>query len=124
MRATILALLSFAMAVTAAVGPQGSQEGLGDNPPIADAQKEYPDSDIACCQNKEILSADGILGNLLGKGALNNVLGVGDSACAKFSLIENLNILGITKEDGDGVKCIGSTAYCPHGEADCKLIGH
>jgi hypothetical protein len=88
-------VISLALAVTgqAAVGP--SPGGESGNLSIKEAQEKYPDVDIACCANKESIQANGILGNLLQKGvALNNLLGTQDAACAKTSLIENLNILG------------------------------
>jgi hypothetical protein len=134
MRATIFALIPFIIAVTASVGPAPpTPQNDSANPPISKVKEQYPGSEIACCKNKEEISADGILGNILAKGLLNNVLGVGDSACAKFSLIENLNILGtypllmpryhlaystigFTKEGNDGTTCAEATAYCPVGE--------
>ncbi|CRG82970.1 Serine/threonine-protein kinase TOR1 [Talaromyces islandicus] len=115
MRATLVALIPFIVAATAAVGPSPS-EGNDSKPSVSELQDKYPDSDIACCKNTEEIKGDGILGNLLAKGALNNLLGVGDSACAKTSLIENLNILGFTEKGSEGVSCTGTPAYCPHGE--------
>lgn len=94
MRANIFALIPFIMVVAASVGPEPPTTNDHANPPISKVKEQYPGSEIACCKNKEELKADGVLGNILAKGLLNNVLGVGDSACAKFSLIENLNILG------------------------------
>lgn len=95
MRSTVFALIPFIMAAAASVGPAPPKNNDPANPPISEVQQQYPGSEIACCKNKEDITADGILGNILAKGLLNNVLGVGDSACAKFSLIENLNILGM-----------------------------
>ncbi|KAH8689877.1 hypothetical protein BGW36DRAFT_389875 [Talaromyces proteolyticus] len=117
---SLIISIALAMTATAAVGPSpGSQPGQLS---IKEAQDKYPGSEIACCKNKEDINADGILGNLLQKGlALQNLLGTQDSACAKTSLIENLNILGFTKEGADGVSCSGTTAYCPE-DGDCKPV--
>jgi hypothetical protein len=97
MHSTIFTLLPLIMAVAANVGPSPESSDPSSHPSIPEAQAKYSGGgEIACCKNKEEIEADGILGNILAKGLLNNVLGVGDSACAKFSLIENLNILGKT----------------------------
>ncbi|OJJ50643.1 hypothetical protein ASPZODRAFT_11507 [Penicilliopsis zonata CBS 506.65] len=87
---------------------------------IAQAKTECSGGEGACCNSYDEMSANGILGNLLGKGLLPNLLGQGDSPCAKFSLIDNLNILGITEEDGGEQYCTGSTACCTGDE--CKEL--
>lgn len=94
MKFEIISLIAFTMAAASARtgAPPSYQESLS----IDEAKSYCPGGDVACCQNTEIIQADGILGNLLAKGALNNLLGVGDSSCAKTSLIENLNLLGMS----------------------------
>lgn len=94
MRFETLSVIAFAIAAAgAALGPSEpkSQESFS----IEEAKSSCPGGNVACCQNTEVIKADGVLGNLLAKGALNNLLGVGDSSCAKTSLIENLNLLGM-----------------------------
>ncbi|KAK9847421.1 Hydrophobin [Penicillium brevicompactum] len=61
----------------------------------ATAKDQCTTGDIACCDSKEILSGDGVLGNLLAKGGLNGLLGNDDSACAKTSLLGDFNVLGM-----------------------------
>ena len=62
---------------------------------MATAKDQCTTGDIACCDSKETLSADGILGNLLAKGALNGLLGNDNAACAKTSLSGDANVLGM-----------------------------
>ena len=62
---------------------------------MATAKDQCTTGDIACCDSKETLSADGVLGNLLAKGAINGLLGNDDSACAKTSLLGDVNVLGM-----------------------------
>jgi hypothetical protein len=97
MKFEIISLVAFAMAVASA--RTGTPPSYQQSISIDEAKAYCPGGDVACCQNKEIIQADGILGNLLAKGALNNLLGVGDSSCAKTSLIENLNLLGMSFSD-------------------------
>lgn len=92
MKFEILSLVVFAMAV--ASERPGASPSYQQSISIDEAKSYCPGGDVACCQNTEIIQGDGVLGNLLAKGALNNLLGVGDSSCAKSSLIENLNLLG------------------------------
>jgi hypothetical protein len=94
MKFEIVSLIAFAMA--AASARTGAAPYPQESFSIEEAKAYCPSGEVACCQNTEVIKADGILGNLLAKGALNNLLGVGDSACAKTSLIENLNILGMS----------------------------
>jgi hypothetical protein len=94
MRCDTLSVIAFAVAAAgAALGP--SEPKFQQSFSIDEAKAYCPSGDVACCQNTEVIKADGVLGNLLAKGALNNLLGVGDSSCAKSSLIENLNLLGM-----------------------------
>lgn len=97
MRYDILSVIAFAVA-TAGAALGSSSARSQDSISIEEAKAYCPGGDVACCQNTEIIKGDGVLGNLLAKGALNNLLGVGDSSCAKTSLIENLNILGMSHQ--------------------------
>lgn len=82
MKFTISAVLALAASATAM--------SLGG------AKEQCTNGDLACCDSKETLSGDGILGNLLGKGALNGLLGNDDAACAKTSALDDLNVLCMT----------------------------
>lgn len=50
---------------------------------------------MACCLNESEIKADGITSSLLTRGLLTDVLGSSDQSCAKWELIENLNLLGM-----------------------------
>lgn len=50
---------------------------------------------MACCLSDSEIKADGIASGLLTRGLLTDVLGSSDQSCAKFELIENLNLLGM-----------------------------
>lgn len=62
---------------------------------MSQAQGQCTQGDIACCDSKEVVSGDGILGNLLAKGALNGLLGNDDAACAKVDVLGDVNVLGM-----------------------------
>lgn len=81
--ATISSFLALAMSVAA------------NQMTMAAAKDQCTTGDIACCDSAETLSGDGILGNLLAKGALNGLLGNDDAACAKTSLLGDVNVLGM-----------------------------
>ncbi|KAI3286503.1 hypothetical protein DTO002I6_8174 [Penicillium roqueforti] len=89
---------------------------------IATAKDQCTTGDIACCDSKETLSGDGVLGNLLAKGALNGLLGNDDSACAKTSLLGDVNVLASTKDSETGPVCKNIIACCPKGTGDCTAI--
>ncbi|OKL58011.1 hypothetical protein UA08_06806 [Talaromyces atroroseus] len=109
MKFEIVSVVAFALSVAAFPPSPGKAQGSLS---ITEAKAKCPGGEIACCQNYEDIEGDGVLGNLLAKGLLNNLLGVGDSACAKTTLIDNLNILGFTTEDDNGVTCVSTTACC------------
>ncbi|CRG82971.1 hypothetical protein PISL3812_00318 [Talaromyces islandicus] len=111
MKCDIISVIAFA-AVAAAFPPGPAHPSGGKGITIEEAKANCPSGEVACCQNTEVLKADGVLGNLLGKGLLNNLIGTGDSSCAKTSLIENLNILGFTEKGKEGVQCSSTTACC------------
>ncbi|KAH8689878.1 hypothetical protein BGW36DRAFT_432844 [Talaromyces proteolyticus] len=120
MQCKALLTIAFAVAV-AALPPSGHQAEQSNQISIKEAKDQCPGGEVACCINNEEINGDGVLGNLLQKGLLlNNVLGTQDSACAKTSLIENLNLLGFTQEGSDGPSCSASTACCS-GD-DCKVL--
>ncbi|KAJ5372056.1 hypothetical protein N7517_004062 [Penicillium concentricum] len=117
MQFTFATLVTLAVSVAAMPSVSGSPKGLA----ISKASGYCQAGEIACCNPKKDIKADGILGNLLAQGALNNLLGVGDSACASQSLIKNLNLLGFTTEGTEGTTCKNTIACCPAGE-DCTAI--
>lgn len=80
---------AFAMTVAVAMGAK-----LSDSAALDDAKSQCTTGDISCCNSVDETKADGILGNLLAGGLLNGLLGNSNSACAKTSLIDELNILG------------------------------
>lgn len=87
MKFTISAVLALAVSATAM--------SLSESAALGGAKDQCTSGDIACCDSKEEISADGILGNLLAKGALNGLLGNDNAACAKASLIDDVNVLGM-----------------------------
>jgi hypothetical protein len=66
---------------------------LSESAAMDGAKSQCTTGDISCCNSKEETEADGILGNLLAGGLLNGLLGNSNSACAKTSLLDDLNIL-------------------------------
>ena len=80
---------AFAMTVAVAMGAK-----LSDSAALDDAKSQCTTGDISCCNSVDETKTDGILGNLLAGGLLNGLLGNSNSACAKTSLIDELNILG------------------------------
>ncbi|KAJ5277537.1 Spore-wall fungal hydrophobin dewA [Penicillium chrysogenum] len=118
MKFTIATVVTIAVSAAALAPPQGNkpkQVSLAQADGLCQAGK------VACCNPKKDISGDGIIGNLLAEGLLNNLLGVGDSACASQSLIKNLNLLGFTEEGQEGTTCKNTIACCPTGE-DCKAL--
>jgi hypothetical protein len=89
-------ILALAMSV-AAVAPvaEKTNMALSSSAALGGAKSQCSSGDLACCDSKETLSGDGILGNLLAKGALNGLLGNDDAACAKTSALDDLNVLGM-----------------------------
>ena len=81
---TVVAALTFALGV-AAHGPPAA---------IHQDKNQCDGGKTACCLNKSDIEADGILSGVLTRGLLTDVLGSSDQACAKWELIENLNLLG------------------------------
>jgi hypothetical protein len=88
------AILALAMSV-AAVAPvaQKTNMVLTNSAAMGGAKEQCDSGNIACCDSQENFKADGILGNLLAKGALNGLLGNDDAACAKTSALDDLSIL-------------------------------
>lgn len=85
MKFTITAVLALAASATAM--------SLTESRALGGAKEQCTSGDLSCCDSKETLSGDGILGNLLAKGALNGLLGNDDAACAKTSALDDLNVL-------------------------------
>lgn len=115
-------------------------------PPVDVHQQknECGDGDLACCNLHSDIEADG-LSDLLTEGLLTPIFGSEEQSCAKFTLIENLNILGIlfsasregaglqqlltcfqgftTKKDDDKPSCKSITACCPNGQVGFSFCG-
>ena len=81
---TVVATLALALGVAAGGAPAAVHQ---DNTKCEGGK-------TACCLSKSDVHADGILSGVLTKGLLHDVLGSSDQACAKWDLIENLNLLG------------------------------
>ncbi|KAJ5458383.1 hypothetical protein N7475_009771 [Penicillium sp. IBT 31633x] len=118
MQFTIATLVALAVSV-AALPPSAGHKSSKIS--LAQASGQCQAGKIACCNPKKDISGEGVLGNLLAEGLLNNLLGTGDSACASQSLIKNLNLLGFTEEGTEGTTCKNVIACCPTGK-DCKAI--
>ncbi|CAG8946924.1 unnamed protein product [Penicillium salamii] len=114
MKFTISAVLALAASATAM--------SLTESSALGGAKDQCTNGDLACCDSKETLSGDGILGNLLGKGALNGLLGNDDAACAKTSALDDLNVLSQTKDTNEGPSCKNIVACCPSGSGKCTAI--
>ncbi|KAJ5747727.1 uncharacterized protein N7511_009423 [Penicillium nucicola] len=116
-------ILALAMSV-AAMAPvaQKTNMVLSNSAALGGAKEQCSSGDIACCDSKETLSGDGILGNLLAKGALNGLLGNDDAACAKTSALDDLNVLAQTKDTNEGPSCKNIIACCPEGTGKCTAI--
>lgn len=93
MQFTIATLVALAVSV-AALPPSAGHKSSKIS--LAQASGQCQAGKIACCNPKKDISGEGVLGNLLAEGLLNNLLGTGDSACASQSLIKNLNLLGMS----------------------------
>ncbi|KAJ5520700.1 Hydrophobin [Penicillium fimorum] len=117
MQFTFATLLTLAVAAVAMPSSNGSPKGIT----VEQAQGLCQAGTVSCCNPKKDISGQGVLGNLLAEGLLNNLLGTGDSACTSVSLIKNLNILGITNEGQEGTTCTNTIACCPAGK-DCTAI--
>ncbi|KAJ5320284.1 hypothetical protein PENANT_c010G00944 [Penicillium antarcticum] len=117
------AILALAMSV-AAVAPvaEKTNMGLSHSAALGGAKEQCTSGDLACCDSKETISGDGILGNLLAKGALNGLLGNDDAACAKTSALDDLNVLAQTKDTNEGPSCKNIIACCPEGSGKCTAI--
>lgn len=85
MKFTISAVLALAVSATAM--------SLSESLALGGAKEQCSSGDISCCDSKDSLSADGILGGVLADGALNGLLGNDNAACAKTSLLDDLNVL-------------------------------
>ncbi|KAJ9481104.1 hypothetical protein VN97_g12400 [Penicillium thymicola] len=103
---TISTFLALAISVAAMQSPKAN---------MATAEAQCTTGDLACCDSKETLSGDGILGNLLAKGALNGLLGNDDSACAKTSVLGDVNVLAESGDSDSGPVCKNIIACCPKG---------
>lgn len=87
-----IVVATFALALGVSASPQGPPGHGGAG--VQQSTNKHDGGTKACCLNKSTIEADGILSGLLSRGLLSDVLGSSDQACAKWHLIENLNILG------------------------------
>jgi hypothetical protein len=87
--ATISTFLALSLSVAAMQNTMATMLG---------AVGQCDSGDIACCDSKETISGDGILGNLLAKGALNGLIGNDNAACAKTDVLGDVNVLGMTPD--------------------------
>ncbi|OQE34568.1 hypothetical protein PENCOP_c017G04279 [Penicillium coprophilum] len=120
MQFTLATILTLAVSAVAMPSTNATPKGKGIT--VAQAQGLCQAGTVSCCNPKKDISGQGILGNLLAEGLLNNLIGTGDSACTSVSLIKNLNILGITNEGNEGTTCTNTIACCPAGE-ECTALG-
>ncbi|KAJ5747728.1 uncharacterized protein N7511_009424 [Penicillium nucicola] len=95
---------------------------LSESAAMDGAKSQCTTGDISCCNSKEETEADGILGNLLAGGLLNGLLGNSNSACAKTSLLDDLNILSSTRDTDSGPVCKNIIACCPEGTKECIAV--
>ncbi|KAJ5953976.1 hypothetical protein N7501_008255 [Penicillium viridicatum] len=114
MKFTISAVLALAASATAM--------SLSESLALGGAKEQCSSGDISCCDSKENISADGILGGLLAKGALNGLLGNDNAACAKTSALDDLNVLSQTEDTDTGPTCKNIIACCPEGTGKCTAI--
>ncbi|KXG46794.1 Hydrophobin [Penicillium griseofulvum] len=119
MKFTIATLVTLAMSAAAMPSTNGKPKTKEIS--FSQAAGLCTVGEVSCCNPKKEISGNGVLGNLLAEGLLNNLIGTGDSACTSVSLIKNLNILGITKEAQEGTTCTSVIACCPAGQ-DCTAI--
>ncbi|KAJ5778905.1 hypothetical protein N7457_006625 [Penicillium paradoxum] len=110
MQFTLSTVLALALSVSAAKMSMSKAQGI------------CTQGDVACCDSNEVISADGILGGLLAKGALNGLLGNENSACAKIDVLGDVNVLASSEHTETGPVCKSITACCPHGGDKCSAI--
>lgn len=84
---TIVALFALALGVTAHRGRRPAD--------VHQQKNECGGGQLACCVEHSDIHADSFLSSLLTEGLLTPIIGSQEQSCAKFSLIENLNILGM-----------------------------
>ncbi|KAB8073411.1 hypothetical protein BDV29DRAFT_157599 [Aspergillus leporis] len=122
MKLTIATVLTLGLSVAAMPKANEKSSKLSHSAALSDAKDQCGTADISCCDSKESFGGDGLLGNLLAGGILNGLLGNSNSACAKTSLIDDLNILGLSKDSDDGPVCKAIIACCPEGTKECVAI--
>lgn len=82
---TVATFLTLALSVAAI--PQG--------PEIHQSKNRCDGGHISCCLEHSDIHADGTLSGVLTQGALTPLLGSKEQSCAKWELIENVNLLGM-----------------------------
>lgn len=114
MHFSIVTATTFALSLGGAFAlpnPQPEPQSVGNSG--APGVHKQSGGEQACCIHSASVHTDGLLSGLLAKGVLKNILGSSDQTCAKLTLIENLNLLGFTKQGQNGA---GS---CSHTKAKC-----
>lgn len=84
---TIATLFTFVLIVTA----QPSRSSVD----VHQQKNDCGGGHLACCFEHSDIHADDPLSDLLTDGLLNPIIGSQEQSCAKFSLIENINVLGM-----------------------------
>lgn len=114
MHFSIVTVTTFALSLGGAFAlpnPQPEPQSVGNSG--APGVHKQSGGEQACCINSASVHTDGLLSGLLAKGVLKNILGSSDQTCAKLTLIENLNLLGFTKQGQNGAgSCSQQKAKC------------
>lgn len=87
---TIASFFALALGITAM--PQGP-----GGPSVNQATEHHPGGEKACCLAHSDIHADGILAGAFIQRILTPLIGSKEQSCAKFQLIENLNLLGMIR---------------------------
>ncbi|KAJ5471194.1 hypothetical protein N7530_008551 [Penicillium desertorum] len=116
MKASIISVISFALAVTAI--PSIKHSGKPGKLSIIKSEGQCQGGKVSCCSPKQEDTDDTLLSLLDGL----NVLAVKDSYCSPVSLIGPLNLalLGTVDEEKDKFDCKHTVACC-NGD-DCRPL--
>ncbi|KAJ6013176.1 hypothetical protein N7499_012210 [Penicillium canescens] len=116
MKASIISVISFALAVAAM--PPTEHSGKQGKHSIIKSEKQCQGGNVSCCSPKSS-DTDNVLLSLLDDA---NVLAVKDSYCSPISLIGplNLGLLGTVDESKDNFDCKHTIACC-NGD-DCRPL--
>ncbi|KOS37059.1 hypothetical protein ACN38_g12167 [Penicillium nordicum] len=108
MKASIISIISFALAVTAMPSP--SHSGEPSKLSIINSEGQCQDGKVSCCSPKKEINDDVLL-SLLDDV---NLLAIKDSYCSPVSLIGplNLGLLGTVDEEKGNFDCKHTVACC------------